>query len=271
MKTKLITCFYCFTHVLHSMGTEPAIGAKALALGCSGLMLADAFTPANNMALMTGIKTPVLGFAFANHYLLAEVKHIAICAVIPLKKISYGLQLLSYGNNTFSERSLGFSGAHSPFKAFSFGIGARYQHTSIAGYGHRADLKTDIAIHCKINQQLNFSFSVNGLFTSEIGRHTNEKQIHTYRLGLLYKVNTKAELIVEAEKNTIFRTGIKMGLQYQLNQAFYTCIGFSGAQPQYTFGIGFRKQDYQLVFASAFRQGPGLSSNITFIYEIKRS
>jgi hypothetical protein len=270
MRISLFACFYCFSPVLSGMGNDPAVGARALSLGCSGLMLTDVFTPANNMALMTDVKKPVIGFAFANRYLLAEVRHAAICAVIPLKSIAYGIQALSYGNNTLNEHTLGISGAHLLFKGFSFGIGARYHHISITGYGHHSDLKMDLAIRTSVTQQLSFAFSANNLLTADLGKDSPENQNHTYRLGLLYKPNTKLELVVEAEKDNIFKTCIKMGLQYQLNQAFYTCIGFSGIQPQYTFGIGFKKQDYQLVFASSVNQAPGVTGNITFIYEIGR-
>ncbi len=268
MKKKVLICVCLSISQVFGIGYYPPAGARALSMGGSGLMLADVFSPANNCALMTEMKKPGIGFSFTNRYALKDVNQVAICAVLPFKKIAYGFKLLSDGNNILSDRTIGFSFAHATSKQSGFGIGANYHHYNIRTYGRASVITIEFSLVANITNKLSSSFFVFNPFAARFKDCPGEHLQRTFRMGLLYKINKKISVVCEAEKSRTFRTNIKLACQYQLNPKFHFCIGFSSLQPQCTFGIGFKHKHYTIAYASSLMQAAGSSNNLSFIYEI---
>ncbi len=267
LKTACLLFFLSFGQVF-GLGHYPAAGAGALSMGGIGLMQSDVFSAVNNYAMMTGTRKAGIGVSLCNRFGIRDLKQMAICGLIPYKNTAYGCKFFSNGNGVLNDLSMGFGLAHKPHRQFSFGIGANYHLYSIMGYGSSSAISIDCAILAHMTDKWGASFSVSNPLVAKLkGKYVEQLQ-RTFRLGMLYKVNSKVSLAIEAEKCHSFKTNIKAGCHYQLSPEFYFNMGFASLQSVCSFGIGFKQKQYTLAFASSVGFSPGISSNLSFIYEI---
>jgi len=231
-------------------------------------MQSNVFCVIQNVSLMTEMKKTGIGLSFVNRFGMKDINHASLCAVIPRQPVAFGFTFQSTGNNTLSEKCLGLSFAHAPFKQISFGISARYQTLSIRGYGHQSHITSDIALTSHLNDKFSSSCRILNLVGSNFSLKHTESFSRTFSLGWRYQFNKKVRLNCEAEKCASFKTNIKTGIVYQVNQLLRFNIGFSSLQAQCTFGFSLKRKQYLLEFATGMVQMAGISTNLSFSYEI---
>jgi hypothetical protein len=244
-------------------GQYSATGATALSLGGCRLMVADAFSPANNCAQMPSLKNPGFGISFTNPYLPWDIRHMVISAAIPINKVAYGVKLSSLGNGILSDQILGLCFAHAATQKLSFGLGANYNWFNIIGYGRRSALSMECSMLAHINEKLSYSFAIFNLLKSPSTTHLNR----VFYMGILYKVNPQVDINIEMEKGSSFMANMKAGCSYKVKPDFYFNIGFASLQAHFTFGICFKRKRHSFGFASQFGRALGISNNFSIIYE----
>ncbi|MDP2175764.1 MAG: hypothetical protein Q8K70_07640 [Bacteroidota bacterium] len=265
-KKLLVFTLFMINFRLFGLGYYPTIGAHAAGLGGSGLLIQNAFCASNNPSLMPWQKNASLGFAYNNQFLLSDVNQSHLSFVLPFKHFGYGLKCSSFGNNILKDQLIGASVAHEFHPDFSFGAGINYHFFSIRNYGSNQTTTFDFSLAANINSKLKSSFMVFNPFARKFRDIQDERMTRTFRFGIKYSINDKVFIVSEIEKNHIYKTNLKTGINYDYNKQFSFRCGISTLQPNMSFGIGFKKKNIQIETAHTYQLNLGLSNQLSFIY-----
>jgi hypothetical protein len=271
MRKKLLFLFLFVTNLrLLGLGYYPTIGAHAVGLGGSGLLVQNVFCASNNPALMPWQKNASFGLAYNNQFLLSDINQSNLCFVLPYKHFGYGFKLSSFGNNILKDQLIGASVAHQFHPDFSFGAGFNYHFFSIKNYGFNQATTFEFSLAAKVSSKLKSSFMVFNPFAKKFNEIQDERMTRTYRMGIQYQVNDKVSLNSELEKNHVYQPNLKMGVNYDYNQQFSFRFGISTLQPNMAFGIGFKTKKIQIETAHNYHLTLGLSNHLSFIYHFAK-
>ncbi len=209
-----------------------------------------------------------IGISLTNRFGMADVNRAVVAGVVPYKNFGYGMKLTHYGNNAYSEQSIGLSVAHAFNEKLAIGCGADYQSIAIAGYGHRGVVMAEISLSAKVSEQLLMACRVYNPTRAKFSDYSDERLATIWQMGLQYKVNAQVKTVVEVEKSNAFAANIKGGVDYTPAKDVHLRMGFSTLQPQFTFGFGFKYKQCQFEAASAIHQTLGVSSNLSVLFEV---
>lgn len=249
-------------------GYLPPIGAQAAAMGGCGLFVNNAFSAANNQALMPWVKKAGIGISGQNYFNVKDINQLNIAAVIPIKNVGYGMNIYSFGNGSFKQQSLGASAAYLINKKVSFGLGADFHAISITNYGNNNTITIQGGLAAKINEQLEVAFHAYNPLKAKFNEYQDERLTSTYKFGLNYKLNTQLYVVAEVEKNNLYKANFKTGLNYAVKEKVNLRLGINTSLPQLSFGIGYKHKNLTFEMASAIHQYLGVSHHISFIFSI---
>lgn len=250
---------------LYPLGYYPPLGALAPGTGYSGLMHADAFSAANNTALMPFLKRPAAGGSASNVPGYGNSVQSGYCFVLPLKHIAYGSYYRSYGNGTLNDQTIGASAAHALSPKMSFGIGANYHSYSIINYGKARTFSLDMSIALKLSGKLATAVSLFNPFAAALGP---EKLDRTMRAGMKYEFNKAVLAVAELEKAASSPPNFKAGIDYQFAAVMHCSAGYSSLGGLATLGLFYKHKRINTGMAIAMPASGPIFTHCSFIYEL---
>ena len=257
-----------FSVHLHALGYYPSLGTVSLGTGGCALLYTDAFTAANNYALMPLLKKPAMGFSATSIPGYGNSIQRGYCFVLPLKHIAYGVHQRSYGNDILRDQTIGAGVAHALNPKLSFGIGAGYHHYSIVNYGRIHAFSLNVSFVSKLSTRLTTAASLFNPFAAGLGSRQAEKLDRTMRIGAKYDFNKLVWAVTELEKSTSSPLNFKSGIHYQFSSRIYCSAGYSSLARFITLGLGFRNQRLSTGMAIAVPASGPVFTSVSMNYEI---
>jgi hypothetical protein len=266
----LVTCMLLLPDVLHAQADAP-IGARAAALGNATVTLPDLWALHQNVAGIANLRQPEAGVYVENRFGIRAFTTMALQAVYPTAKYgSYGLSLSRFGDELYSQQSLGLGVAHK-LGQFSLGGKADIWQVAVQGYGSRKAVVLSVGGQGEIIPGLSFGAFAFNLNQAKLAAFEDERLATVLKAGLAYKPYQKLLLAVETEKNIEHDADFKAGVEYQLlKEKLALRSGFSTLTNKATFGTGFQARQLQVDYAFGSTTLLGLSHHLSVSYKLQK-
>ncbi len=247
-------------------------GARAAAMGQTGVMYPDFWSIWHNQAGLGFYHRFSAGFHHENRFMLPEFGLNCVGITLPTSSGTFGLSWSYFGYSRYHENKFGLALGKSFHDRFAAGLQIDYLNTFIDDEsGSSGTVAVEAGILAEPYEGLLVGFHV---FNPTASAHTKRKQEPVpviMRVGLGYRFDDRLFLGVETEKDLgIARAFFKLGLEYRLFEYIYVRTGISVQEyVHHSFGLGFRMQNFQADLAFSYQQIAGYTPYLSLQYVFK--
>ena len=196
----------------------------------------------------------------------SDVNEIGLMAALPLEKfVGAGIQVKSFGDDVFSEKSFGISLGRQLFKEFSLGIGLEYYNLSIAEYGNQSGFTGQVGFISPISKKFTIASHVYIPIGDEEDQTTSSEL--TLNAEASFVVNETVTLRLGAIKKKSDASGIQAGIIYSPLKKLDINLGILTFPFHMTGGVALGLSDkINIQAATAFQQDLGWNAGLGIIY-----
>ena len=272
-----------------AQGNGPGVrGARAAGLSNASVALAgEVWSMGNNVAGLSEIQQPTVGFYAENRYFSSALNVGALTVALPLGR-SVGpvaaegaapvqaaaartwarhgvvaVEVQRFGAQLYNETRVG-AGYGYRFGQISLGGRVDVLQVSIEGLGSRRVLLGTLGGQIEIvPQRLSFGASLYNLSQSKLATYQNERIPTVLKAGLAYRPSTQVVLLIETEKDVERDATFKVGLEYRPVPILAARLGLASLTKQASAGLGVVAGAFQIDYAAAFQQALGFSQHLS--------
>ena len=271
-----------------AQGNGPGVrGARAAAFGNASVALAgEVWSMGNNVAGLSEIQRPTVGFYAENRYFSPALNVGALTVALPLGRAAgatatgpvgatpaparawarhgvVAVEVQRFGGTLYNETRLG-AGYGYRFGQISLGGRVDVLQVSIEGLGSRRVLLGTLGGQIEVvPQRLSFGASLYNLGQARLARYQDERVPTVLRAGLAYRPGAQVLLLVETEKDVERDANFKVGLEYRPVPVLVARLGLASLTEHASAGIGVMAGPFQIDYAAAFQQALGFSQHLS--------
>ncbi|ALW83654.1 hypothetical protein AUC43_00155 [Hymenobacter sedentarius] len=267
-------------------------GARAAALGNASVALAgEVWSMGNNVAGLSEIQQPTVGFYAENRYFSSALNVGALTVALPLGRplgavaaadgasptptvvppaqaawarngvVAFEAQ--RFGGQLYNETRVG-AGYGYRFGQISLGGRVDLLQVSIEGLGSRRVVLGTLGGQIEVvPQRLSFGASLYNLGQTKLASYQDERVPTVLKAGLAYRPSSQVLLVVETEKDVERAANFKAGLEYRPVPVLAARLGLASLTEQASAGIGVLAGAFQIDYAAAFQQALGFSQHLS--------
>lgn len=267
--TIILFCF-CLSNVHAGDHNSPA-GARAAALGNSGVTYKDIWASFHNQAGLAFLKEPVAGISHERRFMFSELSSNSAAFALPTKESgTFALSVSHFGYKLYNEQKVGLAYAKSFGDKVSAGVQFDYLGTSIAeGYGSKSAFTVEAGIQAMLVKNLWLGAHIYNPNKAKLADYNKEKIPSVLSLGLNYSFSDKVNIGVETKKDLDAAAIIKAGIEYHPVKQLYLRGGIATDPLLSSFGFGLVLQNFVIDVAAAYHQNLGFSPNISLAYNFR--
>ncbi len=245
------------------------LGARAIAMGHTGLTNKDIWGVYNNQAAIAYLSGFQLGIFAENRYLAEGMKRIAVAAVQKLGKGALFTGIDHFGDPYYSEMKAGTGYTMQLGRRFAAGIQLDYLRLGIGeGYGSFHAFTFEGGLLLMITEKLSLGIHCfNPLHARWSG--TDEPIPVILRGGLGFCPEKSIFICVEILKSTANAAVISAGCEYRYREKFFFRAGISSGAAILSFGAGIKIKKLAIDIASTLHSYLGFSPHISLTYTSK--
>ncbi|MBF9236826.1 hypothetical protein I2I05_05405 [Hymenobacter sp. BT683] len=272
-----------------AQGNGPGVrGGRAAALGNASVALAgEVWSMGNNVAGLSEIQRPTVGFYAENRYFSSALNVGALTVALPLgRPLGVGpsadgtapapaaaavwarhgvvaFEAQRFGGQLYNETRVG-AGYGYRFGQISLGGRVDMLQVSIEGLGSRRVLLGTLGGQIEvIPQRLSFGASLYNLSQTKLASYQTERVPTVLKAGLAYRPTTQVLVVVETEKDVERAANFKAGLEYRPVPVLAARIGLATLTEQASAGVGVLAGAFQIDYAATFQQALGFSQHLS--------
>lgn len=260
----------CILPLFATAQPDAPAGARAAALGNATAALADVWALHNSVAGIAKMQQAQVGAYVENRFGMRELTTVGLMAVYPTAKYgSYGLHFSRFGDELYSQQSIGLGAAH---KLGQFSLGAKLDvwQVAVKGYGNQRAVSISIGGQAEIIPGLYFGTYAYNLTQAKLASFEDERLPTIMKAGIAYQPYRKLLLLAETEKNIDYDATFKAGVEYQLlEDRFILRSGLQTLTNTLTFGAGFQARSILVDYAFGNTTQLGNSHHLSVTYSFK--
>ena len=272
----------------HAQGNGPGVrGARAAALSNASVALSgEVWSMGNNVAGISEIQRPSVGFYAENRYFSSALNVGALTVALPLGVATapaapegatpapaaaatwarngvVAFEAQRFGGALYNETRVGVGYAYR-FGQISLGARADMLQVSIEGLGSRRVALGTLGGQIEIvPRRLSFGASLYNLSQTKLASYQDERVPTILKAGLAYRPGAQVLLLVETEKDVERDANFKVGLEYWPVPVLAARLGLASLTEQASAGIGVLAGAFQIDYAAAFQQALGFSQHLS--------
>jgi len=264
----LLSYFLLCTIPLYSQGWRP-VGARSAALANASVCIDDVWAYHNNPGALAGIKQFSAGLYYEARFLAKELQTQGLAVALPLKKgvISIGGQLYGYEQYRHTRAGVGYALGLS--EKISAGVQINLQQLRFGGnYGSSTNATFEAGILARISDKWKLGMSVLNIGRQRILPLEDDRFTSVIRIGSNYRPSKKVTILLEVEKQVVHPVSFRGGLEYFPVEQLVIRFGAQSGPTELAFGIGYKKNAFQLDAGSKYHPILGWTPNIGFTYQV---
>ena len=279
-----------------AQGNGPGVrGARAAALSNASVALSgEVWSMGNNVAGISEIQRPSVGFYAENRYFSSALNVGALTLALPLGRTTLpdaggvmpgaegaapaateaaartwarngvvAFEAQRFGGVLYNETRVG-AGYGYRFGQISLGGRVDMLQVSIEGLGSRRVLLGTLGGQIEVvPRRLTFGASLYNLSQTKLASYQDERVPTILKAGLAYRPSGQVLLLVETEKDVERNANFKVGLEYHPIPILAARLGLASLTEQASAGIGVVTGAFQIDYAAAFQQALGFSQHLS--------
>ena len=127
----------------------------------------------------------------------------------------------------------------------------------------------EIGILSQPIDKLTIGIHVFNPWQAELAEYQDETIPSVYRIGLAYSFSDEVLMTAELEKDLLYPSVFKSGIEYYIIPKIALRIGVQNRPAQFTFGLGTVFDGFKADLAFSYHQILGASSQIAIAYQFK--
>ena len=259
-------CILC-TIPLFSQGWRP-VGARSAALANTSVCLDDVWAYHNNPGATAGIKQFSVGLYYEARFLAKELQTQGLAMAIPLKKgvISVGGQFYGYEQYRHTRAGVGY--ALSLSEKISAGVQMNLQQLRFGGsYGSSTNATVEAGILATISEKWKLGMSVLNIGRQRVSPLEEDRFTSVVRIGSSYQPSKKVSILMEVEKQVVHPVSFRGALEYFPIENLVIRFGAQSGPTELAFGVGYKKNGFQIDLGSKYHTILGWTPNMGFTYQ----
>jgi hypothetical protein len=268
MRFLLVLIFFAYNPLAWGQNGQQLFGARAAGLGQATATLQDAWGIFNNpggIATTTDL-TGVFGYQLFER--LDGLSTMGAGVVAPWKQANLGLAAFRFGDDLYNESNLSLTAANT-FGIASLGARVNYLQYNVEGFGRRAMAVVDFGGIATLTPLIQVGMFVTNLNQAKVSEFEDERIPTVMRAGIAYLPSKQVTLLMEVEKDVLFRPVTKLGLEYLLVEKVRMRTGVQVNPFRGYFGLGYEGHrigaDYALQHNDIF----GFLHQIGIVFKLK--
>ena len=248
-----------------------ACGGRTRSLGNCSVALSDFWSLNNNPAGFANHNNLSLGISYNNRFLLNELSHKNLGALLPLKYGVIGISISQFGYMHYNENIFGLALSRSFGHKFKMGLRLDCIFICFSGnYKNRSTPTFEIGAQYQINKAICLGAYLFNPISARISTINNDHIPIIMRLGLSYTITDSFMITSEIEEYLEHDFSYRLGLEYEVYDDIHIRSGFQLSPETFTFGVGYNHRLFIIDIASEMNQEIGYSLSCSIVFQIKR-
>jgi hypothetical protein len=240
-----------------------SLGAKATGMGNAVATVSDEWSSFTNIAGIAVQKNYTIGLSYKSDYAIRMFRKGSFHLVGPFMKGGAVTSFYSSGNEVYRLNRISLGYAHK-ISLVSLGLQMHYIQTSMEGLGVRKQLVFEFGgIAALVPSKLFFGASV---FNFNQAKMEEELLMVVMKAGLSYRPGKKVMLNGEIEKDLLYHSIVKVGMEYAVLENFRLRTGINTHPFVEYFGTGFRNKRLQLDYAISLHNQLGSTHQVSLLF-----
>lgn len=233
------TCGLAHNDLLAQDGLFPAFDIRSRLMGGTGLNAGGIDALWTNPAGLAKAEDKIAaGATVEQRFGLSELNTATIGATYGTGLGGFGLQLGSFGFDTYRENRVGISYGRKLTDKFSIGADFAGFATSTEGYASTFDLTFGLGMQLEIIPEFHVAARIFSPFRAE--RLPDEYLPQLLALGFSYHPSDKIIINVEAHQDTDHPLRIRAGIEYMPAEELSIRMGVATESSELSFGLGYQ-------------------------------
>lgn len=272
MKKRTLFIFVLFICCnVFAAGDNYNVGARATALGQSGVSLRDLWAIVNNQAGIAFIDRPILGVSYEERFQMKEMSLKTVAFVLPTNRVgNFGVSYTHFGDDEYNETRINLGYAMKLGGHFAMGLAFDYLGMSVLGAsegGSTGTITGELGIMGEPVENLWISVHAYNPFGVRISNYEYEEKVPTLlRLGALYYFSKSLFFLTEVEKDIDHDVRVKAGIEYTFLEKFIFRGGIATQPTEYSAGFGLLLKSFQVNLAFYKHQYLGYTPSVALSY-----
>lgn len=220
----------------------------------------------NNTAGLVEYNKSIIGVNGIQRFMVSDLNQLAMIAshrINSTSVIAVNLDFLQYHDLQMQQYSLSYGRTLVP--NFNMGLKMKYQRISLAEYGNKGYINTDIHLQYKPLKSLLVGVVVSDLFSfqnDEVG------QINPYvEIGIAYLLSDKVNFYGAISQEINFEKSIHLGFSYNVMNNLFLKAGYFTNPGSFTFGIAYNfSNSFRAEMSTAAHNQLGFSPSAQLMY-----
>jgi len=243
-------------------------GARSFGLANASLTLRDPFSLFNNVAGISGVEEISAFGAYDNRFGIAELQTLSAGVLYPTKFGTFGVSFLRFGDQVFSEQSIGIGYGYS-IGVIHFGAKINYLQYNIEGFGTSGTVVTEIGATAQILEELSFGTHIYNLNQAKVTDETDERVPTVVRFGVTYEPTKKLLITTEVFKDIDIDPNFKAGLEYQIVESIFIRTGINTEPFASFYGLGWNNKRLGVDYSLRNNGDLGLGHHVSLVYNFR--
>jgi hypothetical protein len=246
------------------------VGARVYGLGNTGVTLSETFSLFNNPAGLARLNQMGISSYFDLRYNQPGLSITSLALAYPTEKLgTAGIGFYRFGDNLFNETRLSIGYAHN-IGFMGLGISLEYLNVTISDIGSKSNVAINMGGIAELTKHIFFGAHIYNLNRAKLADNQDERIPTIMKAGLSYRPNSKLIVNIEVEKDLIFPTLYKAGLEYGLLNFLKLRTGINMEPIAGYFGIGFNHKGFFFDYALSRHIILGFTHHFSLSYSIKK-
>lgn len=244
-------------------------GARSLGMSQTSLTVQDQFAIFNNIGALAGIQKSMAVFTYHKQFNIEGLQSTAAALVMPFsEKLASGISFTRFGDNLFSEQSLGFGISHKIANT-SLGLKMNWVQIFVEGLGNRNLLVLEFGGIAQLSKNLWFGGHIFNLNQAKMAQYRQERYPILMKAGVSYRPSEKLMLNIETQKDLDLPANVRVGAEYQLNQYLAFRTGISSQPQTSSYGVSLHLWAWQVDYALQTHPYLQAAHHLSLTYKIR--
>jgi hypothetical protein len=242
-------------------------GGRSTGLAGAYVAMNDGWSVFHNQAGLAAVQTIDAGVYYENRFGLNALSDKGVFAAMRFGKSVFAASYHTFGYSEFASSKSGLAYAMGIGERLDVGVQLNYYTVRLGeNYGRAMAVSAEGGFIYRLNNKLTLAAHVSNPNRAQLSEYLDERIPAVFRLGGAFQFSKQVVLTGEVYKDTQFDPAVRTGIEYKITEAIALRGGFASAPQQYTFGFGYKLNQWLFDIAAAYHPVLGFNPHISFMY-----
>jgi len=242
-------------------------GGRSTGMAGAYVALGDGWSAFHNQAGLASVKSIDAGVYYENRFGLSALSDKGLFVATRFGKGVFAASYHSFGYSEYASSKGGLAYAMGLGEKLDVGIQLNYYSVRLGeNYGRAIAVSAEGGFLFRLNSKLTLAGHISNPNRAKLSEYLDERIPAVFRMGATYTFSKNVLFTGEVYKDTQFDAAIRAGLEYRISESIALRGGFASAPRQFTFGFGWKLNQWMFDMAAAYHPVLGFNPHVSFTY-----